>query len=138
MVKKIPTLSSSAWVGEVGEKADKAIAYFFVSDYSQSVAFSGNITSLSYIVQQYGNDALTLQSEMQRRVQTYMARLFDEATVEVSVTAVDLENDDGQLNINLKISVVDAGKRYSLARLIKTMNSKVQKIIDINNEGSEQ
>ena len=138
MVKKIPTLSSSAWVGEVSEKADKAIAYFFVSDYSQSVAFSGNITSLSYIVQQYGNDALTLQSEMQRRVQTYMARLFDEATVEVSVTAVDLENDDGQLNINLKISVVDAGKRYSLARLIKTMNSKVQKIIDINNEGSEQ
>lgn len=138
MVKKIPTLSSSAWVGEVSEKADKAIAYFFVSDYSQSVAFGGNITSLSYIVQQYGNDALTLQSEMQRRVQTYMARLFDEATVEVTVTDVDLENDDGQLNINLKISVVDAGKRYSLARLIKTMNSKVQKIIDINNEGTEQ
>lgn len=138
MVKRIPTLSSSGWVGEVGEKADKAMAYFFVSDYSQSVAFAGNITSLSYIVQQYGNDPLTLQSEMQRRVQTYMARIFNEATVEVSVTAANEEVDDGQLNINLKISVMDDGKRYSVARLIKTLNSKVQTIININNEGTDQ
>lgn len=137
MSKKIPTLSSSGWVSEVSEKADKAISYFFVSDHSQTALYPGNISSLAYIVQQYGNDALALLSEMQRRVQTYMSHQFDEANVSVTLAAVT-EPDNGQINLKLLISVKENGKEYSIGRLIKTLNSKVQEIINLNNNGDEQ
>lgn len=137
MSKKIPTLSSSGWVSEVSEKADKAISYFFVSDHSQTALYPGNVSSLAYIVQQYGNDALALLSEMQRRVQTYMGRQFDEANVSVTLAAVT-EPDNGQINLKLLISVKENGKEYSIGRLIKTLNSKVQEIINLNNNGDEQ
>lgn len=133
---KIPTLSSSGWVSEVSEKADKAISYFFVSDHSQTALYPGNVSSLAYIVQQYGNDALALLSEMQRRVQTYMGRQFDEANVSVTLAAVT-EPDNGQINLKLLISVKENGKEYSIGRLIKTLNSKVQEIINLNNNGDE-
>lgn len=137
MSKKIPTLSSSGWVSEVSEKADKAISYFFVSDHSQTALYPGNVSSLAYIVQQYGNDALALLSEMQRRVQTYMSHQFDEANVSVTLAAVT-EPDNGQINLKLLISVKENGKEYSIGRLIKTLNSKVQEIINLNNNGDEQ
>ena len=133
---KIPTLSSSGWVSEVSEKADKAISYFFVSDHSQTALYPGNVSSLAYIVQQYGNDALALLSEMQRRVQTYMSHQFDEANVSVTLAAVT-EPDNGQINLKLLISVKENGKEYSIGRLIKTLNSKVQEIINLNNNGDE-
>lgn len=136
MSKKIPTLSSSGWVSEVSEKADKAISYFFVSDHSQTALYPGNVSSLAYIVQQYGNDALALLSEMQRRVQTYMSHQFDEANVSVTLAAVT-EPDNGQINLKLLISVKENGKEYSIGRLIKTLNSKVQEIINLNNNGDE-
>ena len=137
MSKKIPTLSSSGWVSEVSEKADKAISYFFVSDHSQTALYPGNVSSLAYIVQQYGNDALALLSEMQRRVQTYMSHQFDEANVSVTLAAVT-EPDNGQINLKLLISVKENGKEYSIGRLLKTLNSKVQEIINLNNNGDEQ
>ena len=136
MSKKIPTLSSSGWVSEVSEKADKAISYFFVSDHSQTALYPGNVSSLAYIVQQYGNDALALLSEMQRRVQTYMSHQFDEANVSVTLAAVT-EPDNGQINLKLLISVQENGKEYSIGRLIKALNSKVQEIINLNNNGDE-
>ena len=137
MASKIPTLSSSGWVGEVSEKADKAISYFFVSDASQSQLYAGNVSSLAYIVQQYGNDSITLVSEMQRRVQTYMSHLFDEAHVDVSALPINAEADDGSINLRVVMTVKEDGKDYSVGRLIKTLKSKVQEIINLNNNGED-
>lgn len=129
----LPTLSSSGWIEEIAEKADRVMTYFFVSEYSQSDSFKGNITSLPHLIQKFGNDPLTLKSEVSRKLQGLLERYFDEASVGTEIT----NEDQAHSKMDLEVSVMlrDGGEAYSLARVIKTLNGKVEEFIRVNNEG---
>lgn len=129
----LPTLSSSGWIEEVAEKADRVMSYFFVSEYSQSEIFKGNVTSLPHLIQQFGNDPLVLREEVTRKLQGLLERYFEEAVVTTEITNED--QPASRIDLEISVRVREDGESYSLAKLVKTVNGKVEEFIRVNNEG---
>lgn len=130
MSKCIPTLSAKGFVTTIVDKAERAIAYFCVSQYSQTNLYRGNVITLPWLVQRYGSDALEMRNQLQSALNNYLNRLFDEAQVEVVV-----DDDSEAISLDTKIIVIDEGTRYDLGYIIRTTNNKVLDIFDINNQG---
>lgn len=132
MAAHLPTLSSSGFVADIAEKADRLMSYYFVSDASQSNLYRGQITSLPAQVQQHGHDEINLAQAVRNELTAYLTRYFD--MVDVS-TRTDLPNveDPNRINLTVSVIVTQDGKQYSLGRLVSVLNSKIVEIVDINN-----
>lgn len=126
-----PSLSTEGWLFSITRRTSKAMAYFFISEYSQSDYYKGNITSFKKLVQLYGDDVLALRSECENALNKYLNRLFDN-TAEVSVT-VDDSTPDVELKINA--TVRQDSVRYSVGYLLRTSKNEVLDIFDLNNNG---
>jgi hypothetical protein len=132
MAAKVPTLSTSGFVGDIAEKCDRLMSYYFVSDASQSNLFRGKITSLPFQVQQNGHDEALLRDAIQRELDRYLTPHFDGTEIDVA-TDIPNTDDPNRINVTLRVIVTEDGKQYSLGRLISVINSKINKIVDINN-----
>lgn len=131
---KVPTLSSSGWVGELAEKADKLLSYFFVSEASQTNLYAGRITSLPNLLKNNAHDDFDLRTAVQSALVTYLERHFDAVEVVVTTKENTLNGEKG-LDLELDILVVQDGAQHSLGRLVSTLNSSIMKIMSINNTG---
>lgn len=133
MATKIPTLSSLGWVDTIEEKGDAALSYFITSEYSQSVLYHGRISSLQYLVKEYGNDPVTLQSQVSDVLQGLMRRYFgDAADTQVTVLEAD-PNKPGQLTIRFRCMIREDGREHSLGRRVEFLDGRLMKIIKENN-----
>lgn len=132
MSAKVPSLSGKDWVESLPEKADLLMSYYFVSEASQTQLYVGTIVSLPAQVQLFGHDEQELRFNIQKDLTTLLSPYFD--NVEASVRT-DLPNaaDPNRINITVDVIVTEGGQRYSLSRLISTVNSKITEIVDINN-----
>lgn len=135
MTIKVPTLSTSGWVSEIAEKADKLLSYFFVSEASQTNLYKGSITSLPEILKKHGNDEHDLRRVAQSTLQRYFALHFESAEVTVNTRPTTEEGQYG-LELEIDVTVLEAGKQHSLGMLVSTLNSSIMKIANINNMGS--
>lgn len=126
----IPSLDSAGWITGIQEKADALMAYSFASRASQSVIYAGQITSLPAIIQEFGHNQSTLSSEIQRRYDAYFRTYF--ATVKVDVDVSSVESNEAILDIKLSVIITSDGTNYSLGRLVRTANKKIQSITPIN------
>jgi len=132
MSAPVPTLSSSGWVVELAEKVDRLMAYFFVSDHSQSNIYEGHVVSLPYIVQSYGNDDSSIRTAIQQNLNVLLGRYFEQSTVDVTVD-LPTSDTDTRMTIRVDATVTDGRYRHSVGKLITTVNSRVVEIMDINN-----
>lgn len=133
MGTSVPTLSSLGWIDTIEEKGDYALSYFITSEYSQSVFYHGEISSLQYLVKRYGDDELTLEDEVGTILEGMMRRYFgDDIDVTVRVLEADPEI-PGKLTIQFSCIVREQGRSYSLGRRVEFLNGKLTKIAKINN-----
>ncbi len=132
MAVQVPSLSASGWVGNISEKLDKLISYFFLSDFSQSHLYQGQISSLPYLIKECADNRSLLRSETKRVVMNFITPYFDTIQVDVTILAVDETNPD---NINLRVdaTVTQDATIYSVGKEIQVVNSKVVAIFDANN-----
>jgi hypothetical protein len=132
MAVQVPSLSASGWVGNISEKLDKLISYFFLSDFSQSHLYQGQIASLPNLIKECADNRQLLRSETKRVVMNFINPYFDTIQVDVTITAVDDTNPD---NINLRVdaTVTQDATIYSVGKEIQVINSKVVAIFDANN-----
>ena len=128
-MSSLPTLSISGWIDTVDGKADRLMAYFFTSEYSQTYTFHKSIASLPYIIATYGHDAIQLKSMISSTLFDLFVHYFDEADFNVSIK----ERDNIILDIQVSGSFEDDGVRYDLAHLIHLNNGVMGKIIKLNN-----
>ena len=127
----LPSVSTSGWITSVAEKADRCLAYFFVSDYSQSDLYPNKITSLPYILQHTAGDTQALRDEVQTSLNQYLGRYFDQ--VNTVATADTTDTTDQRLNLKILVAVTQDGVQYNLSKLVATLNSAIVEIININN-----
>lgn len=132
MGKPLPTLSSSGFVSGIAEKADRLMSYYFVSEDSQSNLYRGQITSLPKQIQLLGNDEQALTSRITTELERLLGSYFDGVEVNVT-TAIPNTQDPNRINVTVSATVAENGQQYSLAKLINVVNSRIVKIIDINN-----
>jgi hypothetical protein len=131
MAAKIPTLSPKGFVEAVSDKADHAMLNFYVSQYSQTNLFRDSNKPLAYIVQQNGTSAIAMRDALVLELTTYLNRIFDFATVDVSS-----DEEGSSIKLRLDVIIRDSSKEYSFGHEIMTSNSKIVDIVDISNSGS--
>jgi hypothetical protein len=132
----IPSLSAAGWIRSPAEKADALFSHFYESEKSQTYLYGTNVSSLPWIVEQYGHDINLLSVQLRSSLEFYLGRFYDSATVQITT-------DDKENNINLRItmsvycSVIEEGKQYSFGKLLHLKNSKIERIMKLNNNDTE-
>ena len=132
MTKKVlPTLTVDGFVHSVPQTCDYLLAYFFLSQYSQSNLYYGKISSLAYIIQENGHDEQTMLLRIQSTLTTLFNRYFD--SVEVSANITRAEDNEAQYEIVTELIVRRGDISYNVGRQVSLINSVVQNIAELNN-----
>ena len=132
MTKKVlPTLTVDGFVHSVPQTCDYLLAYFFLSQYSQSNLYYGKISSLAYIIQENGHDEQTMLLRIQSTLTTLFNRYFD--SVEVSANITRDEDNEAQYEIVTELIVRRGDISYNVGRQVSLINSVVQNKAELNN-----
>jgi hypothetical protein len=128
----LPALSEDGWVTSTAEKADYLISHFFVSEYSQTLLYPGNVASFPWIIQKNQGNMLKTADDMKETLNRYFSRYFK--TVSVDVKYVEEKENSSRVSLEIYISFTDhEDKEYTLSRLAQVVNTKIDKIIKLNN-----
>lgn len=124
----LPTLDTKGWINRPISVYDTMLSDFFLSEYSQTFAFTDDVSSFPWILQQYRDDITRIASETKSRLSIYFARQFND--VEVTVNYQANENSINSYALLLFMEFTDVnGERFNLNRLIKHDDLKVSEII---------
>ena len=128
----VPVLSPSGWVTDLSNKADALMAHFFESNKSQTQIYGKNITSLQWLVEQYGHDVTQLSLQLRSALENYLSRYYISSVVNINNdnTATNLS---GSVTISIHAIVNENGTQYSIGYLLGISNLKITKIMKINN-----
>lgn len=128
----VPTLSESGWATSNRDKINYAMSYFYESQYSQSQFYYGNISSMSYLLFQYGTDPSKMANEVETTLTAFLNRYVSNVSVECSAN----ETDNIAASINIYVAFNDEeGNPVTLSNLLLIENSKIVKVINANNTG---
>jgi hypothetical protein len=130
----VPSLSEDGWVNTPSLMGDYLISHFFVSDYSQTQLYLNQVSSFPYLIQKYQNDLPGLLTAIQTTLNTYLGRYFSNVVVEAS--QYPNPTNSGSIGINLFVGFTGSdGVSYNLSKIIQIVNSKIESIINLNNNG---
>lgn len=127
-----PSLSEDGWVQSPDKIADYMLSHFFVSDYSQTYNYKGQVSSLPWILQDTQGNITQACTAVRAALNTYFSRYFNSVVVEVR----ELPNPDSPTKgqITIYVNFTDAqGKVYVLGKLLQIADTIIEKIININN-----
>lgn len=134
MSTSILGLSKEGLISDIDVKIDYLMCCFFFAKHSQSTLYRGAISSLSKIIQQYGDDDLTIAGEVQNELQKYLSKFFATATVVVNVE--DTPDDPG-ITLRCEASVTDntadGVKATSIGYALTTRDSALKSIVNVSN-----
>lgn len=130
MGQPVPSLSTSGWIRGAAEKADTLIAYFMVSNYSQTRLHLGNVKSMPYLIQKNPKDFKGLKADVESAVYDLLRAYFDDCSVVVEIVD-QVESPESKVDIQLTCTVTQDGNVYNLAKMISFVNSKFRKITDL-------
>lgn len=126
-----PTLGTQGWVVDAAGKLDTLLTQFMVAQKSQSMLYP--VASLTEMVQRCGGDARKFISIIQQELQAYLADSYQYAQVEAFATT-DLDLDPAsRIDIQVNISINDAGTFNTYSRLLGTADSRLVKFEKLNN-----
>lgn len=130
----LPTLSPEGWVQSTAEQADYLLAHFFASEFSQTHLYQRNVASFQWIIQESQSDMSKTMSLLKDTLFTYFGRYFD--NINVDVNYLQDPPDSSSVTINLYLSFTDkVGKDFILSKALELVNSKIKKIVSLNNDG---
>ena len=124
-----PSISALGWATTVSDRLDIEFANFIASDIAQSILFP--VASLPYLIKKHQSDYSGLCNEAQSVLTTHFDNLFDRTEVSVSYQ-VDA-TDDTKVQLIFAITVVENGEAYNIRQAVENINSKVLKLMEINN-----
>lgn len=129
-----PTLDTDSWVNTPIKVADYLFSHFFLSDYSQTSVFTGQVSSFAWILQHYQSDITQIMTNTQQALSTYFSKQFNE--VEVQLDEIPNPDSINDHKLSLYLTFVDTeGVKYNLERIIKYQGLKVTEIISVLNQG---
>lgn len=129
-----PSLDTDGWLETTIKVADAMLSHFFLSDYSQTSEFRGEVSSFSYILQLHQGDLPRIREVTQSTLSRYFSKQFTDVDVQVA----DIKNVESinkqQIGIYLVFTDGD-GISHNLSRLINYSDMKINEIISVLNNG---
>ena len=131
-----PVLDTDGWVNSSIKVADYLLSHFFLSDYSQTAHFPGQVASFAWIVQRYQGDYTRIQEEIQSTLAAHFEKQF--SNIEIQVGDVPNADSNNQKQLSLYLVFTDAsGTSFNLSRIIQySDNLKITNIISVSNTGA--
>lgn len=131
----IASLSEQGWVSDPRTTLNYVVTCYMLSDAAQSLAFEGNIKSLSEAYYKHINDPDAMASAMASDLTTMLNHYF--ASVDISARAKEISGK--HYAVVLQVSVLSAeGERFDLAKMMEIDSGSLRKVININNYGEGQ
>lgn len=128
----VPTLSTDGWVETPIIKADRLFAHFFVSEYSQTFLYKGNVTSFPYIIQNNKEDPSGTASAVKISLTNYFNRYYENCDVAVDWKMAP--EDTARVELEIYVELLDSdGVKFSLGNTVTLIDSKVEKVVKLNN-----
>lgn len=129
MAFKLGSFSSDGWI-ETGELLfSRMLAYFFVSDRSQSNEHLYSISSFSYILQDTQGDMVATCVQTRQILTSYLSRAFNNVSVEVREDPAT--TDSTRTSLLIYVSVTDDdGNIFNLGRTAYYSGSVLREVID--------
>ena len=128
------SLSEDAYVNNSTKVADYLFSDFLLSDYSQTYLYLGHVSSLAWILQDTQGDMSRTTQSVQTTLVDYFTRYFNNVVCEVTEVPNQTDPSSAQISIYLKFTDTE-NKEFVLGKLIDVIDTKIAKIIDINNNG---
>lgn len=122
MATVIPVLGGENWLADPELIMNKLFVHMFLTDYSQSNIYQGSVTSLQYILAEYGDDVPKLTNAVTNAITKYYGNYFDGADVTFKLVDGDTGT-SGKMSFNLQITAVMNGKTYDLNRTLQVDNT---------------
>lgn len=132
MTHVVPSLSTRGWATDIGDKADLLLSYYFSTDYLQSVAWVGQVTSFQEKLEKHHHQPEQLRQTLEFQLDDYLGRYFEAVETTVTITAADKDRPT-ELTLEFRVNVQQEGKMYSVGRVVETMDSTIRRIFDLNN-----
>ena len=132
----LPALSEDGWVNTPVKQADYLFSHFFLSDYSQTYIYTDKVSSLSWLLQQYGNEPPEMARNLKATLEQYFGRYFDNVVVESTSSQVDNNPNEQNLSIYVTFQSKD-GVTYNLGRMVNVENTKIKNVVTLSNYGEE-
>lgn len=131
-VMYFPSLDTDGWITDYSKIADKMMAHFLLSNYSQTSIYLGKISSLAYIIQNNQPNINNILSGIQLTLETYLGRVYPQVIVETADSTTD--HNSSNVSISIYINLIDPnGNSINIARLIELKNNIITQVIDILN-----
>ena len=130
----VPTLSARGWVTAIPEKCDMLLAHFYASDVNQSYLYAGSIANVQGILRQHMHDIDSLRQDMRFKLENYFNRYFNHTIVEI--TDDRDTNTSNKITLRIHLMITDDGRFYDGSYQVSFVDSKFEKILNLNNTGS--
>ena len=99
----VPTLSEQGYVYSTGDKLDRLLSYYLLTDANQSEIFKDVVVSYQHLIAQHQHQPNVLCGEVKKQLEQYLSRYFNVATVEVTFKDLKEGTNDGPYEV-----VIDA------------------------------
>ena len=132
MAEDLPTLDTDGWVSDPHQKANRLMAYFFCSDFTQTNAHLGKIASLPWIIKNNQRNYMDLQDTIRRNLTALFSAYYD--TVECKVRVKQITNalgDTAQYDASVHVLMTQDGQTYNLAKSLTIVNNELAKVSDL-------
>jgi hypothetical protein len=133
--RKLPLLSEDAWVSDAKQKADYLMAHFFLSDYSQTQLYLGQVSSMPWIIQATQGDMLQTVLQLRQALQTYFGRYFDDVIADVA-DSTPTNSSVAEIVIYISFKDPETGLTHTLNEVLRERNGVFSKVASINNTGT--
>ena len=126
--KVLPTMSIFGMTKDSNIITEKLFLYFITSEYSQSVTFYGEISSLKYLLNQYASEPELLKNEIYETLLILYKKYFDNVEIEV-----DIKQDKNKKNsIEIKITTEDEnGVVSTINETLTTSGTTITNLLEL-------
>lgn len=133
--KHYPSLSHKGWIESPDEILDSAMSNYFVSYSSENTNSTDYMYTLQEIIQKYAGSIDDIRTNIQTSLTTILLRYFPTAAVDVR-TEYPFPNDETRVGIVVSATIrTETNVAYDLCKSVSVENSKVIKIMKVNNDG---
>ena len=124
MAVTLPVLGGEGYLTDPDLIMSKVYQEMFLTDYSQSNIFQGDVFSVQYVLSQHGDNVTAIIGSMEKGIKNLFSKYFTGVTVRFqSIPPNTAGQDESSLVFGLEISGDLDGKSYSLSKSLMADNS---------------
>lgn len=129
-----PTMDSTGFISSARSKAERILADYLGTNFSQSNIFHGRLKSLVYAVKNNTNDMSGLGVQVTHDLEELYNAYLEGVSVEVQAVPVKFDNgavNDGVYDLQIHVQYMVGGVLEELAKSIQVENTGLARLVDI-------